>query len=343
MTNPQGPPPNDPWGRPGSQGPLGQPHAPTERIRQVPPGQGHPPEAVPPHLQNQATQQINTAHLGGQRPPTPPASPSRTPPSRQVAPGEESETPKKKRRFLRDPLSILLVFIIVVALLIGGVVGLELWARHTADSKVAQAVACEVRDQATAKFGVTPLLLYQLATDHYTNISVETAGNQIRDAQGMKLQIDIKDVRINKTSTSSGTLGSLDATVTWTTAGIKETVQKAIPVLGAFVTNTVTTDPKDGTIELKGMLNDIKAKPVVSNGGLRLEIVTFNTLGFSMPKESVQSTLDDFLDKQTKNYPLGIHADSVEVTSSGVTSHFSTQNATIPRGSNDKDTCFSNL
>jgi LmeA-like phospholipid-binding len=322
---------------------MGQPHAPTERIRQAPPGQGRPPEAVPPHLQQQATQQINTSSAIGQRPGhTPPGSPPKAPPYRQVAPAEEPVAPKKKRR-LRDPLSILLIFIIVVALLIGGVVGLELWARHTADSKVAQAVACEVRDQATAKFGVTPLLLYQLATDHYTNISVETAGNQIRDAQGMKLKININDVRINKTSASKGTIGSLDATVTWTTDGIKQTVQKAIPVLGAFVTNTVTTDPKDGTIELKGMLNDIKAKPVVSNGGLSLQIVTFNTLGFSMPKESVQSTLDEFLDKQTKNYPLGIHADSVEVTSSGITSHFSTQNATIPAGGNDKDTCFSNV
>jgi hypothetical protein len=250
---------------------------------------------------------------------------------------------KKKRRALRDPLSILLICIIVFALIIAGLIGGELYARHVADTKVAQAVACEVRDQATASFGVAPLLLWQLATQHFTNISVTTAGNQIRDAKGMKIDLNIKDVRLNSTPTSKGTIGSLDATITWTTDGIKESVQNGIPVLGPFVTNSVTTHPADGTIELKGMLDDITAKPVVSGNGLQLQIESFNALGFTMPKETVQSTLDEFTSNLTKNYPLGIHADSVQVTSSGVTSHFSTQNASIPTGNNGQDPCFANL
>ncbi len=107
-------------------------------------------------------------------------------------------------------------------------------------------------------------------------------------------------------------------------------MQAGIPVLGPFVTSTVTTHPTDGTIELKGMLNDITAKPVVTGGGLELQIVNFNTLGFTLPKETVQTTLNDYTTNLTKNYPLGIHADSVEVTSTGVTSHFSSRNASIP-------------
>jgi hypothetical protein len=114
-------------------------------------------------------------------------------------------------------------------------------------------------------------------------------------------------------------------------------------VLGPFVTNTVTTDPADGTVELKGLLNDLKAKPVVSGKGLQLQIINFNTLGFTLPKESVQSTLDDFTSNATKNFPLGIHADSVQVTSTGVESHFSTQNATIPAAGGPADPCFANL
>jgi hypothetical protein len=119
-------------------------------------------------------------------------------------------------------------------------------------------------------------------------------------------------------------------------------VQNAIPVLGPFVTNSVTTHPADGTIELKGMLDNITAKPVVSGNGLELQIETFNALGFTMPKESVQSTLDDFTSNLTTNFPLGIHADSVQVTSSGVTAHFSTQNAAIPAG-NNTDPCFASV
>jgi LmeA-like phospholipid-binding len=271
-------------------------------------------------------------------PPTPPAGPT----ERLAAPNEEPAPVKRKRRLLRDPLSILLICVIVFSLVIAGLIGAELYARHVANSKVAQAVACVVKDQATASFGVTPLMLWQQATKHYTNISVQTAGNQIRDAKGMKITININDVRLNSTANSKGTVGSLDATITWTTDGIKQSVQNAIPVLGPFVTNSVTAHPADGTIELKGMLDNITAKPVVSGNGLELQIVSFNALGFTMPKESVQSTLDDFTSNLTKNYPLGIHADSVQVTNSGVTSHFSTQNASIPNGNNN-DPCFANL
>ncbi|WP_231982309.1 DUF2993 domain-containing protein, partial [Mycobacterium sp. E183] len=229
-----------------------------------------------------------------------------------------------------------------VCLVIAGLVGAELYVRHVANSKVAEAVACEVKDQATASFGVAPLMLWQQLTKHYTNISVQTAGNQVRDAKGMKIDINIRDVRLKDTQDSKGTIGSLDATVTWTSDGIKESVQNAIPVLGPFVTNTVTTHPADGTIELKGMLDNLTTKPVVSGTGLQLQIVSFNALGFTMPKESVQSTLDDFTSQFTKNYPLGIHADSVQVTNDGVTSHFSTRNASIPTGNNN-DPCFANL
>lgn len=324
MTNPPGPPNQGPssWPHGGDQGPFGPPptERPTERL-QYPAG-------------------ADTQQAGYAPPPTPPAPP--TPPTERIAkPSPEPEPAKKKKRF-RDPLSIVLICIIVVSLLIAGLIGGELYARHVADTKVAEAVACEVQDQATASFGVAPLLLWQLATQHFTNISVSTAGNQIRDAKGMKIDISIKDVKLDKTSTSKGTIGSLDATITWTSDGIKDSVQNAIPVLGPFVTNSVTTHPADGTIELKGMLDNITTKPVVSGKGIQLQIQSFNALGFTMPRESVQSTLDAYTAKLTADYPLGIHADSVQVTSTGVTSHFSTQNATIPTGENN-DTCFANI
>ncbi|HZC51000.1 MAG TPA: DUF2993 domain-containing protein, partial [Mycobacterium sp.] len=339
MTNPPGPPkpPNEgPWGRPGNQGPFGQPPAerPTERFPTGGPGQPppqpgpgpvpppppqRPPGSVPPRPPEPQTEQLgatraDTQGPGYPPPPVPPAAPT----ERLATPNEEPAPVKRKRRFLRDPLSILLVCIIVVSLVIAGLIGAELYVRHVANNKVAEAVACETKDQATASFGVTPLMLWQQMTKHYSNITVSTAGNQIRDAKGMKIEINIKDVRLQSSANSKGTIGSLDATITWTTEGIKQSVQNAIPVLGPFVTHSVTTHPADGTVELKGMLDNITAKPVVSGKGLGLQIVSFNALGFTMPKESVQSTLDKFTSDQTKNFPLGIHADSVQVTNSGV-------------------------
>lgn len=334
MTNPQGPPGEGPssWARPGNQTPFGPPtERPTERLSA--PG-ATPPPIPPAAAAGQRPGGVDSQHGGYSPPPAPPTQPI-------AAPSEEPAPATKKKR-LRDPLAIVLICVIVVSLLIASLIGGELYARHVANNKVAQAVACEVQDQATASFGVAPLLLWQLATKHFTNISVSTAGNQIRDAKAMKIDISIKDVKLDKTANSKGTIGALDATITWTSDGIKQSVQNAIPVLGPFVTNSVTTHPSDGTIELKGMLDNITTKPVVSGNGIQLQIQSFNALGFTMPRESVQSTLDSYTQKLTANYPLGIHADSVQVTDSGVTSHFSTRNATIPAGDNN-DSCFANL
>ena len=344
MTNPPGPPNEGPptWGRPGSPGPFGQQptERPTEHIRTGPPGAAPQPPASVPSSQERTEQFSTAANPQQPGPPPPPIPPGPT--ERLATPSQGPPPGKKRKRSIRDPLSLLLIGIIVISLLVAGLIGGELYARHVADTKVAEAVACEVKDQATASFGVAPLLLWQLATQHFTNISVSTAGNQIRDARGMKIQIGIKDVQLNRSSTSKGTIGSLDATITWTTDGIKESVQNAIPMLGPFVTSSVTTHPADGTVELKGTLDDITAKPVVSGTGIDLQIQSFNALGFTLPKESVQSALDTFTANLTKNYPLGIHADSVQVTPTGVVSHFSTQNATIPAG-NDNDPCFANI
>ena len=343
MTNPQGPANQDPsaWAGAGGQG-SGQPPAerPTERIGTG--GLNPSPPAAPTWVPGQTdpigAPQPNAQEAGYSAPPIPNAAPT----EKFAAPIEGASPVKRKWGFLGDPLSILLACIIVAAIVIAGLVGLELYARHIAKTKVAQAVACEIQDQATAALGVTPLMLWQYATNHYTNISVQTGGNQIRDAKGMKLDLDIRDVRLKSTATSKGTIGSLDATVSWTSDGIKESVQNAIPVLGAFVTNSVTAHPADNTIELKGMLDDITAKPVVSGNGLRLQIVTFNALGFTLPKESAQTTLDQFTSTVTNSFPLGIRADSVQVTDSGVTSHFSAQNASIPND-NANDHCFAGI
>ncbi len=63
-----------------------------------------------------------------------------------------------------------------------------------------------------------------------------------------------------------------------------------------------------------------------------------------MSTDRVQKHLDDLTSKATKNYPLGLHADSVKVTDSGVEATFSSSNATIPAGSGgSQDPCLANL
>ncbi|CAJ1585648.1 DUF2993 domain-containing protein [[Mycobacterium] wendilense] len=320
MTNP--PHGDDPmWARP-----TPEPTAATERFNSAPGAEARPTERIERPHADPATQHIPRAD-------TPPPPAGNTPPP---PPAKESPV----RRFLSDPLSITLVLVIVAALGIAGVLAGELYARNRANTIVAQVTSCVVEDEATASFGVTPPFLWQHARKKYTNISIETAGNQVRDAKGMTVNIDIEDVQLAETANSGGTIGSLVATITWTTEGIKQTVQDAIPLFGGIVSD-VQTNPNDGTIELRGGLGSITAKPRIDEEGLALDVLSVSGLGFTLPRETVQPVLDAFTSQLTKGYPMGIHAESVDVTDSGVIAVFATTNATIPPA--NEDPCFAGL
>jgi DUF2993 family protein len=251
----------------------------------------------------------------------------------------------KRGLFRNRKSSVALILVIVATLVIvgfAGLIGAELYARHLANSKVAAAVQCEVQDGASVSFGTTPPVLWQYFTKHYTNISAQTAGNQIRSAKGMKIDIAIQNVQLSDTNNSKGTIGALNGTITWSSSGIKESIQDAVPVLGKFVTSEVTANPSDGTIQLQGLLDNATVKPQIVNNGLSLQVVSLSALGSKMSTEKVQQHLDDLTSKATQNYPLGIHADSVSVTDTGIEATFSTSNATIPSGGGS-DPCFANV
>ena len=213
------------WARPGDQS------SPTQPTPQA----GHPYQPpVPPTYPPPAQEYPATAPFEHQSPLQDTAAPVK---------------PKRRFRFRGDPVSIVLVLVIVVALGIAGLVGGELYARHRANDIVATATQCVIQDGATASFGSSPFLLQHLA-GHYKDITIHTAGHNIRNAKGMKADIEIDDVDLHGNADSKGTIGKLDANITWTSDGIQETIQNSLPFIGGLV-NSVSTNPGDGTIELK--------------------------------------------------------------------------------------------
>jgi hypothetical protein len=144
-------------------------------------------------------------------------------------------------------------------------------------------------------------------------------------------------VRLQGTADSKGTIGSLNATLTWTAAGIKDTVADNLPGVGNLVTG-VTTDAAAGTLKLDAGAITVTAKPVVVNGDLGLQVVD---VAGPLAKDTIQTALDGLTSKLNSKYPLGIHADSVEVTDTGVVGKFSTQNASIPQA--DANACFARV
>ena len=264
-------------------------------------------------------------------PPPPPAPP---PPA---APNLAQPGGKKQRGSLRNRQAIVLIAIIIVALLAGGLAGGELYERHRADSILVEVAECVVQDGVTISFGVNPPFLWQHITGHYTNISVATAGDRVQDAKGMTADVTLEDVRLQDSADSKGTIGSLTATLAWKSEGIKETVVDNLPGVGSLVTG-VSTEPGLGAIVLEAGSNSVTAKPVVTDGDLNLEVV--DVVG-PLPRDAIQTALNELTKKLNDNYPLGIHADSVEVTETGVVGKFSSQNASIPK--EDANPCFARL
>ena len=261
------------------------------------------------------------------------------PPPTYSAPTPPAEPPVSKKRG-RDGISIVLVLVIVLTLVVAAAIGVELYAQNRGETKVAAAVECLVEDKADVSFGFMPPFLIQHMSGHYTNIHVETAGNQVKDLKGMKADVTVKDVRLEDTADSSGSIGSLVAKIDWTADGMSQSIQDAVPLIGSFISG-VTTNPSDGTVELEAALGSIVTKPEVQNGALTLQVEELTGLGFTLPRETIQPALDALTSQLTDELPMGIKADSVEVTDTGVQTQFSTQNATIPKG--EENSCFSNL
>lgn len=314
---PQGPPPQGPPQRPQGppQYPQGPPQYPQGPPQGPPPGYSGPPPGAPP-----------------------PAEPSQA----STPPPDETSPQKRSKGFLRDPLSIVLVLVIVVAVLLAAAIGVELYARNTGETQVASAIECSLGDQAEVSFAFMPPFLMQHLSEHYKSVHIETAGNQIRELQGMKADVTLNDVRLSQDAGSGGggTIGSLVAEIDWTAAGMTQSIQNAIPLVGSLISG-VTTNPSDGTVELEAALGSIVTKPEVKNGALTLQVQELTGLGFTLPRETIQPALDTLTTQLTEALPFPITTDSVKVTDSGVQTHFSAQNATIPKSQDNS--CFSTV
>jgi hypothetical protein len=297
------------------------------------------------------TQQIPMAG-----PPTAGPPPGPPPPTK---PAPDSGEPKPRSR-LRDPLSIVLIVVIVLALVAAGLVGAELYTRYVAGEKIKAATACETQDSAdtvTASFVNSPPLLWQYVTDQFPKITVTTHGSHIRSAQGMTVDVVVDNVNMHGDANKKGTIGAINATLKWTTDGILQTVRDSIndyipdslKTLTQFVSvdslvTGVTTDPSAGTVTVHGTLGiSVTVQPKVENGGLRLVIPQDGIkvpIG-SIPRESVQSTLDEKTKKISENNLNIKVVEPVEIANDAVTLHFSAKDSAIPLQSTDK--CFANL
>ena len=254
-----------------------------------------------------------------------------------TSPLSREEAVANSPQSFKNPTSIVLIAVIAVALICAGLLVGELYWRHRAQSMLTVMAECIIDDDASVSIATTPPLLLQTIEGNYTEITIVNAGKQVRAAKGMKVVVDMRDLRLRDNGASGATMGSLSVTIDWTDDGMKRTAQQAIPLLGGFVTS-VTTDPSAGTIALEGLLGAVTAKPAVVDGGVRLQIKNLTGLALPLQGDGLQSALDTlFATEMKRELPAGLRIDGVQVTDTGVAAQFSARNVLIPAAG--QDTC----
>jgi hypothetical protein len=282
-----------------------------------------------------------------------------------TAPAQPPQLPTKRSR-LRKPLSILLIFVIVLVFAAAGLLGAEFYARMVAVEKVQAAAACFIEDSedtVDVEFGTSPPVLMQYMNDKYSGFRITTHGTHIRSAQGMTAIIAVDDLDLNGDANKRGTIGAIDATINWTAEGMRESVnialQEAIDeyIGDSFfsfvqdwiptdqVVTSVKTDPSTGVVTAEGLLGTtISVKPeATADGGIQLAIQPDSfTLGggLDLPQDDLQEKLDEMTGKLTDN-KFNIRTDSLEVLDDGVVAKFSANNVDIPAGDGEGGGCAS--
>ena len=226
------------------------------------------------------------------------------------------------------PTSILLIAVIAVALACAPLLAGELCMRYSLHAMFKAMVKCMVEDDANVSITTAPPLLIQAVNGHYTDITIATAGNQVRSAKGMRIVVDIKDLRLAGNHASEATIGSLNATMQWSDNGMEQTARQAFPLLGGFFSG-VSTDPSTGTIALESELGTVTAQPTLAGGSVHLQIKSLTAPGLALPTYGLQSVLDSFAADVKKELPTGLRADDLKITNSGVAAHFSASNVSI--------------
>ena len=167
---------------------------------------------------------------------------------------------------------------------------------------------------------------------------VETAGNRIREAQGMIAAPPRRhpvepDRRIGRHPRLTGCRRDLVDRRHQADRGGHH------PVPG-WAGQRASTDRRPH-LELEGRWNLVTVAPVSPTAGVTLQVLQVTGLGFTPTRETVQPAPDAFTTTLTANLPMGIHAGQGRGDRNRVAARFITRDATIPNGR--QDPCFAGL
>ncbi|WP_072690701.1 LmeA family phospholipid-binding protein [Rhodococcus marinonascens] len=211
---------------------------------------------------------------------------------------------------------VLVISLVVIAVLVAILVSGELFVRHSVKTCMADQFESQLGSQVDIGLSWKPVLL-QSVDKNTPYITIDSDDTKFGPAQGMQVHARVNDIRIEDTADSSGTIGSSEARVNWSTAGILTTLQEQ--AFGSLISG-VTADSNAGTLKFDvgpGGLAGLTVKPTVTNGLVDVETVGAEILGFGLPTDLVNGIVQT-LTSSLQTYPLGMQPTSLQVTDDAI-------------------------
>lgn len=218
-----------------------------------------------------------------------------------------STRPKRNR--------VLIVAVVVIVALVAAVIGGELYVRNSVKQCMANQFESQLGSQVDVGLSAKPVLL-QALDKKVPYITISSDDSSFGPAKDMRVTARVNDVDITASDTSGGTVGSSTADIDWSTAGIAATIQEQ--PFGTLVTG-VTSDPSAGTLQFSVLsgLAELTVKPTVADGVVNVETLGAELFGLGLPTDLV-SGIVDLLTASLQTFPLGMTAESLTVTDSGL-------------------------
>lgn len=200
----------------------------------------------------------------------------------------------------------------VVLLVLGAAVG-EFYLRNRITGCLENQLSAQIGSPVTVELGSRPILLTAL-DDKVSSVTMRNQDGVFGTARGMDVEASVHDV-VTDGSTSTS-VGSSDATVTWSADGIRQTLSEG--GIGPLLTD-VTTDPATGTIRVVfGALAALTLAPEVTGDRIEIRTVDASLLGLGIPTDLAGSVVET-LTSGLQVYPLGMTPRTAEVGTDGIT------------------------
>ncbi|WP_328388855.1 LmeA family phospholipid-binding protein [Nocardia sp. NBC_00416] len=219
-------------------------------------------------------------------------------------PTKSLSVPKVSRR--TTVIAVVTVIVLVAAALIGG----EAYARHRIASCISSQFEKEMGSEINVGFGAKPLLVTWI-DGKVSRMDVDSKGDEFGPAVDMQVHAQFHNIEMPKGSNSGSSIGSSNADVSWSNAGISQTLNGMV--------SDVQSDPDTGQLTMKvlGGFGAMQLTPQIKDGKVDIEVAQAQFLGIGVPDDLAQGVVD-LMTESLQTYPLGLQPTSLRVTDNGI-------------------------